>query len=74
MNGEACCILGVCCPPQSASQATALSVAIKRNCDCSDADALTVATWVTTNFDLAPAGSLHALKTAVKELVEHKKP
>ena len=27
-NGsEACCILGICCPPQSAQQASALSLA-----------------------------------------------
>ncbi len=74
-NGsEACCILGICCPPQSAQQASALSLAIKRNCGCTDVDALAVATWVTTTFDLAPAGTLHALKMAVKDLVEHKKP
>ncbi len=33
-NGEVCCILGVCCPPESAAQRDALATSIKKHHKC----------------------------------------
>lgn len=63
MNGEVCCILGVCCPPQSAKQVNALAKEMMKDVGCSEAVAIQAATWVVKNFDLAPAGSLDVLRS-----------
>lgn len=69
MNGEVCCILGVCCPPLSARQQSAFVKELIADAVVTDPDAAArVAKWVLTHFDLAPAGSLTALKTTVATL------
>lgn len=68
MNGHACCILGVCCPPGSAAQRSALADELVKDGIVPSGDAMAVATWVLQQFDLAPAGSLASLKSAVAEM------
>lgn len=71
MNGEVCCILGVCCPPNSAAQRDALTKEIQKT-GVQPADAKLVAGWILENFDLAPAGSLKELKGAIAKLARGK--
>jgi hypothetical protein len=68
MNGEACCILGVCCPPGSAAQRKALAKELASGANI-DADAAArVADLILDHFDLAPQDSLRAFKA---EIVRH---
>jgi hypothetical protein len=75
MNGEVCCILGVCCPPLSSEQTDALARELVKDRVCAEmVDAKRIARWTLKHFDLAPAGSLVALKSALAGLVrEHDK-
>lgn len=71
MNGEVCCILGVCCPP--AAQYEALETAIVKDLKCSPEDARKHAAWTLKHFDLAPKGKLAPLVDAVVEMAKHAK-
>lgn len=69
MNGEVCCILGICCPPNSARQREALEKELLADGVCeNEAHAKKVATFVLKHFDLAPAGSLSTLKASIAEM------
>lgn len=72
MNGEVCCILGVCCPPRSAEQRAALAHELERAFPTIDAPA--VAAWLLTHFDLAPAETLTGLMTAIAQMARAKAP
>lgn len=76
MNGEACCILQICCPPEKAEDnfAVALYEGLqvgsgsgatmeinKRHC-------VAVARWVFEHFDLAEKGTLQPLKDSIARL------
>ncbi len=74
MNGEVCCILGVCCPPASAEQRDALATSLKTSHPhLADAHCADVAGWVLEHFDLAPAGSLTHLKSAIATMAKQSK-
>lgn len=78
MNGLGNCIYEICCPPRSEGAVKALADEMSerlgwnknqpghRDKDTDDL-ALSVATWVLDNFDLAPKGSLQAFKDAVRD-------
>jgi hypothetical protein len=53
---EACCIIGACCDKQKRIQA--LADKMVADLGTTAADALTIATWIRANWDLAPAGLL----------------
>ena len=67
-NGEVCCILGVCCPPAAAQKKLAEMLAKVGGVD--QATATKQAAYVFEAFDLAPAGTLGALKA---EIARHAK-
>jgi hypothetical protein len=74
-NGsEACCALGICCPPASAAQRAALALIISDNAP-KDRRPLTseaAAAVVLEHFDLAPKGLQAVLVEAVR-LSKHTK-
>jgi len=75
MNGEVCCILGVCCPPGSEAQAASLAKEMVKDGVCSEnPEAQRVAAWVLKHFDLAPAGTLTQFKHAIVQVVKHANP
>jgi len=71
MNGEANCILEVCCPADATTNAAspnahaALSKHLCDECDLTPADADAVAAYIYKHFDLAERGTLRALKASV---------
>lgn len=72
MNGEVCCILGVCCPPNSSAQSGALATELVKDGVCTErAEAEHIAAWMFTHFDLAPAGTLSPLVTAIAKMAKH---
>lgn len=54
MNGEVCCILGICCPPESAARVEALAKEIAKDLKCSPSEARDHARWTLKHFALAP--------------------
>lgn len=68
MNGEANCILAVCCPPGSEAQSKALARELVKDGVCDKEYAPTVAKWLLKHFDLAPAGTLQPFKDAIAKL------
>lgn len=73
MNGEVCCILGICCPPESAKQRTALAKQIRVDYPQVPMQyAEQAAEWMLKNFDLAPVGTLGGFKQAIARIArEH---
>lgn len=69
MNGEICCVLGVCCPPESAGQVRALANEMAKDWEIGPEAAQKYARWVLKHFDLAPAGTLSAFKGQLAEMV-----
>ena len=61
-NGEVCCILGVCCPPTE--QRAAIVKALVRDTAMNEETAEDAAEWIMRTVDLAPKGSLDALKVS----------
>lgn len=59
-NGsEACCALGICCPPASAEQTAALAKIITDDTDINGKlTAADAAACVLEHFDLAPKGTI----------------
>jgi hypothetical protein len=69
MNGEVCCILGICCPPNSAEQTNALAAELVKDKVCSEnPEAHKVAHWVLKHFDLAPKGTVAPLVTEIARM------
>ncbi len=64
MNGEVCCILGVCCPTTD-EQATALATEMSTDLHMPNEHAAPIAKWLLTHFDLAPAGTLAPYRNAI---------
>jgi hypothetical protein len=73
MNGQACCILGICCPPGSAAQEDALAKEMIKDGVCDPEYAFKVSKWILKHFDLAPVGSLTDLKTAIATMARKSK-
>jgi hypothetical protein len=69
-NGKVCCILGVCCPPGSPAQLKALTDWFSSHAGLDAEAAKRAATEVLAAFDLAPHGSLHALKAEIAALAK----
>jgi hypothetical protein len=67
------CLLEVCCEPAAAREALAVQLVSDHICD-DLAHARRVATWVRTHFDLAPAGSLGALKAGIARVAKSGRP
>jgi hypothetical protein len=65
-NGEVCCILGVCCPPER--RRDVLAASLVRDVGCDQKDAVEIADWVVERFDLAPRGTLDPLIEAISEM------
>lgn len=77
MNGEVCCILGICCPPEQ--RAAALSRELKKyvrqqrllhgrtpaETQAIDEVVDAISVHLLDEFDFAPAGTLHPLFSAV---------
>lgn len=64
-NGsEACCALGICCPPASVQQRNALAKILTDNAAV-PFTAETAAACLLEHFDLAPTGTLQPLIDAV---------
>jgi len=62
-NGsEACCALGICCPPLSAKQIDTLARAMAEDTGMSVEYCQTAADYILHKFDLAPQGSLEQFK------------
>lgn len=69
-NGEVCCILGICCPPEQRQQKLTSFIVDSLGCDEKVAD--TLSTLIDVNFDLAPKGTLQPLVDAVSQMaVKH---
>lgn len=72
MNGEVCCVLGICCPPGSDAQTRALAKELVKDQICPDDSAHAVAAWVLKHFDLAPAGTLSDFKSRIATVARQK--
>jgi hypothetical protein len=73
MNGEVCCILGVCCPPGSEAQSAALAKELTNDMVCSDTEARVVAAWLLKHFDLAPKGTVAPIITEIAKMARKAK-
>ncbi len=72
-NGsEACCALGICCPPASLQQKTALAKILTDNA-AAPLTAESAAACLLEHFDLAPTGTLRPLIDAVA-MMARKRP
>ena len=71
MNGEVCCILGVCCPADSQERLKAMTKTIVTDTGVSEEHAAPFAEWLIEHFDLAPKGSLQGFKDAIVKMVRH---
>jgi hypothetical protein len=72
MNGEVCCILGVCCPPEA--RAAALSTELQHDGICTDKEhADKIADYLMKHFDLVPSGMMHPLIAHIAKLAREKK-
>lgn len=56
MNGEVCCILGICCPPENREQALVAEM-VKDGVFPNAFAAKPVAEYIFRHFDLVPAGT-----------------
>lgn len=74
MNGEVCCILGICCPPNSEAQREALARELVKDGLAHPREASGLAEWILKHFDLAPAGSLVGLKAAITTMARAHRP
>lgn len=72
MNGEVCCILGICCPPAQRAEALAKSLSTDAESPLHGQpdEAEAVATYLFKHFDLAPAGKLQPLVAAVSAMAK----
>ena len=68
-NGEACCALEICCGAVAARHALATEIA--QSFKHTEKDCAALAEWILSRYDLAPAGTLQPLKTAIADMVRH---
>lgn len=64
-NGAECCVLQICCPPNSAEQRQALVKILTRDAGCDETRACAVADALLPNFAFAPK----SLEPFVAEIV-----
>lgn len=68
-NGsEACCALGICCPPASVERITALAKILTDNTDANKFTPMDAAACLLEHFDLAPKGTLEDLLRQISKL------
>lgn len=67
MNGEVCCILGICCPPESQARVEALAREIEKDHKCTPDVAYRMAAWTLKHFALAPK----SLEPFIVDVVKH---
>ena len=71
-NGsEACCALGICCPPASAEQIAGLAKILTDNAARGKFTAESAATVILEHFDLAPKGMLQPLLVEAVRMSKH---
>lgn len=59
-NGEFCCAIGLCCPPDSATRRSALVNELVHGTGLANTDDMgLVADWLIANVDMAPKGTLN---------------
>lgn len=68
VNGEANCILAVCCPPESPRRTELLAAEMTKYASLDKHDAQRCAAWLLKAYDLAPPGSLQAFKDTIAML------
>ncbi len=68
-NGEVCCILGVCCPPDSATQVSSFANELAKDTGAPAEYCAKIAAQVLKDYDLAPKGSLQAFKDHIAAMV-----
>lgn len=66
MNGEANCVLEICCPPDASKDALARE--LMAHCDIPQNHADRVAAHIKDHYDLAPNGSLKELYKQIARL------
>ena len=71
MNGEACCILGICCPPRSSGQVEALAGVLETEGGLPKKHAHDAAVCMLEKFDLMPVGSTDHFKSEIAKMVKH---
>jgi hypothetical protein len=64
-NGEVCCILGVCCPPEERRERAVTQIANETGTTATDAGV--VFDWFDSRFDFAPKGMLQPLIDRIAE-------
>ncbi len=74
MNGEVCCILGVCCPPGSAAQSRALAKWMESKWQLPSGEATKYAEDLLAVADLGPKGLVAPLLRAAADIAKHGKP
>lgn len=65
-NGEVCCLLQICCPPDQ--QTAQLSSHLEKDTGCPKEYADAVASYMTERFDFAPRGTLQPLIDKIAEM------
>jgi len=63
-NGEFCCAIGLCCPPESATRRSALIRELAHGTGEAEAVAEKFADWLIDNVDMLPKGIMD-LRAAV---------
>lgn len=65
-NGEFCCAIGVCCPPDSVERRNALvnELAYGIGADAAEPTLGLIADWLIANVDMAPKGTLNLEQVA----------
>lgn len=66
MNGEVCCILGICCPPDE--RRTKVVKALAQDLGWSDDDAAAAFDWFAERVDFGPKGTVQPGIDAVAEM------
>ena len=66
-NGEFCCAIGLCCPPESIERRSALVHELAGGTGCDAAEMEKVADWLIAHVDILPKGTVNF--EAVAELL-----
>jgi hypothetical protein len=73
-NGDVCCILGICCPPDSASQVSAFANELQHDTGAPAEYCAQIAAQVLKDYDLAPKGLLQPLKDRIATMARAQAP
>lgn len=71
-NGaEACCALGICCPPRSSGQIASVAAILTDQGGVPQKHAHDAAVCILENFDLMPVGSTEHFKAELVKMAKH---